>query len=77
MRRHGEEGAGEKEDELLLGRWRSACCRVGERGWVGEKGEGLVLPFIELNSRHVSQLQQVAVMAERLCVAYFSIFCLF
>jgi hypothetical protein len=35
MRIHGEEGAGEKEGELLLGRWRSACCRVGERGWRG------------------------------------------
>jgi hypothetical protein len=36
-----EEGAGEKEGELLLGRWRSAFCRVGERGWRGGRsGDG-------------------------------------
>jgi hypothetical protein len=41
-------------------------------GWCEEKGEG-EQPFIEQSSGHVSQLQQVAVVAEQLWVACFGI----
>jgi hypothetical protein len=61
---------------------RGTVARPGEVGalgwredgekWCEEKGEG-ELPFIEQSSGHVSQLQQVAVVAERLWVACFGI----